>query len=143
MTPATFDPGQMPDVVEQLYKAWNRHDIFRLGRYLHPHYLSINPLHPERNFNGRERALLGWDAVFDGVPDFQADLLDCAVTGDCIWTEWRWHGHTRDGIPYEAGGVMIFRLIDGLITSARLYTETRVCTGPDVDRVLDDRLRPS
>jgi ketosteroid isomerase-like protein len=136
-----FDRDQMPAIVEQLYLAWNSHDIFHLGQYLHPHYVSVCPLHPDRNFHGREHALLGWEAVFSGIPDFQAELLDCAVAGGCIWTEWRWHGHTRDGISYEAGGVMIFRLIDGLITSARLYTETLACAGPGFDPSLDGLLR--
>ena len=38
-------------------------------------YESEQPAHPDRAFRGREQVRRNWSAVFDGVPDFRAELL--------------------------------------------------------------------
>jgi hypothetical protein len=43
-------------------------------------------------------------SVFDGVPDFTAELADSSVNGDVEWGEWNWHGHHVDGSPFAMQG---------------------------------------
>ena len=42
-----------------------------------------------------------WEAIFTGVPNFQAELLRSVATDDMMWTEWRWHGTRTDGSAFE------------------------------------------
>jgi hypothetical protein len=57
-------------------------------------YLSDQPAHPGRAFTGNEQVLTNWTEVFDGVPDFSAELLASSVAGD---TEWTRTGRHPDG----------------------------------------------
>jgi hypothetical protein len=45
-----------------------------------------------------------WAAVFDGVPDFRADLVRSAQGEDATWQEWYWHGTRLDGTQLEMRG---------------------------------------
>lgn len=133
---------QLPEAVERVQRAWNTHDIAALTASLHPEYESLHPLHPERNVRGREKAIASWAALFEALPDFQAELLHHAVGQDAVWTEWRWSGTHMQGAPFNAGGVIVFGLTPegDRIAWARLYTETLQIVGPDWEAVLDDIL---
>jgi len=131
-------------VIEALQRAWNAHDLDALAACLHADYESIHPLHPERNFWGREAAVRSWAAVFEAVPDLRAELLRWSVCGDEIWTEWRWSGAHISGPTFRAGGVMVFGLDGDRIAWARVYTDIMASDGPDWDAVLAEVLnRPS
>lgn len=131
-----LSPAPIPIVLSRLAEAWNTHDLEALAACLHPDYESIHPLHPERNFWGREAALRSWGAVFDAIPDLHAELLRWAMNGETVWTEWNWHGRHVAGPGFSAGGVMVFGLVAGQLAWARVYTETAQVTGPDWDGVL-------
>ena len=47
-------------------------------------YDSQQPLHPARQFQGREQVRKNWSAMFREIPDFRADVLAVAVAGDVI-----------------------------------------------------------
>jgi ketosteroid isomerase-like protein len=130
----------LPAPLARLHAAWNTRDLDALAACLHPDYESIHPLHPERNFWGREAATLSWAAVFGAVPDLKAELLRWSVCGDEVWTEWRWSGVHSAGPTFNAGGVMVFGLDGERIAWARVYTEIVPCTCPDWDAVLADIL---
>ncbi|MGQ0604724.1 MAG: nuclear transport factor 2 family protein [Anaerolineales bacterium] len=130
-------------VTERLAKAWNDHDIETLAELLHADYESINPLHPERNFWGREDALRSWRAIFEAVPDFHAKLIRCAVDSDGIWTEWQWRGAHVLGQAFNAGGVIVFGLDCDQLRWARVYTEIVQTAGLDWDLVLENVLNKS
>jgi hypothetical protein len=127
-------------VIERLRSAWNTHDLEALVDCLHADYESINPLHPERNFWGREAARCSWRAVFDAVPDLRAELLRSTTNGDSVWTEWRWSGEHVAGHAFSAGGVMVFGLDGDHLRWARVYTEIMSIACPDWDAVLADVL---
>lgn len=128
-------------VIQRLWQAWNAHDGEAVAACLQPDYQSQQPLHPERNFSGRDMARQSWNAIFSAIPNFHAELLRYAIHDTQVWTEWRWHGDHTDGPVFRAGGVMIFELSADSIASVRAYTETQTLACPDFDQILDDILR--
>ena len=60
--------------------------------------------------------------IFDGVPDVHAQVLQTAVDGDTVWTEWETSG-TRDRGALLLRGVIIFRITQERIRSARFFLE--------------------
>src|SRR6266850_1330898 len=77
-------------LVEHLQQALNGHDIEAYLACFHETYASDQPAHPARSFRGREQVRKNWTAIFDGVPDFQAEVLRWAAAVDMVWIEWRW-----------------------------------------------------
>jgi ketosteroid isomerase-like protein len=130
----------LPPVLHRLWQAWNAHDGEAVAACLQADYQSQQPLHPERNFAGREVARQSWDAIFNAIPNFRAELQQYAVNGSQVWTEWRWRGDHTDGPAFSAGGVMIFEIADDHIAAVRAYTETQTLACPDFDQILDDIL---
>jgi len=86
-------------------------------------YRSSQPLHPGRTFRGRDQVLANWTSVFEGVPDFTADLVAASSTAETEWGEWDWRGRHTDGTPFAMRGVTIVVVRHGLIAEARLYME--------------------
>ena len=58
-------------------------------------YRSEQPAHPSRGFGGREQVEKNWSALFEGIPDFHAELLSTATEGDTVWSEWHSTGTRR------------------------------------------------
>ena len=78
----------MATMAERLIQAWHSHDARRVAALFAEDYLSDQPAHPGRAFTGKEQVLTNWTEVFDGVPDFSAELLASSVAGDTEWAEW-------------------------------------------------------
>ena len=114
----------------------NAHDLEAFLACIHPEYRSEQPVHPERGFGGRDQVERNWAAMFSGIPDFRAEVLDSAVDGDTAWTEWRWTGTRADGSSVEMRGVTLFRVEDGLVVSGRLYMEEVEQAGADIDQAV-------
>lgn len=113
-------------VIERLVRAWNAHDLDAFVACFAESYDSRWPIHPDRDFVGREHVRERWSHNFARMADFRADLLAISVTaeGDA-WTEWRWHGTRDDGSRFDTQGVVIYSVSNGLIAAARLYLEER------------------
>ena len=111
------------EVATALADAMNAHDIEAFVSLFAPDYDSEQPVHPDRAFVGRDQVRSNWSEMFDGVPDFRAELVACAVEDDTAWTEWRWHGTQADGGRLEIAGVIVLRVRDSRIAAARLYVE--------------------
>ena len=105
-------------VASALADAMNAHDIDAFVALFAPDYESEQPAHPDRAFRGRDQVRANWSSVFEGVPDFSAELVSCAEDDDVAWTEWRWHG-----TGLEMAGVIVMRVRDGQIAQASLYVE--------------------
>lgn len=101
----------------------NRHDAGAMAALFDPGYRSEQPVHPGRAFGGSAQVLANWTSVFEGVPDFTADLVRSADGGGWTWTEWRWSGTHTDGAPFAMAGVILLQVVEGAITAARLYME--------------------
>jgi len=84
--PAAYLPDAL-NVIDRLHRAWNKHDLDGLAACFHPNYASLQPLHPDHNYQGSTLVRLSWDHVFRAVPDLRAELVRCAIDGDMAWTE--------------------------------------------------------
>jgi ketosteroid isomerase-like protein len=113
----------MHAVIERLLNATNAHDVDAMVALFHPDYDSRQPAHPGRAFSGREQVRANWGAMFSGIPDFRSRLLRSAQDGDVAWCEWAWQGTRSDGQPFDARGVTLFEVVDGLIAAGTLYVE--------------------
>ena len=120
-------------VVERLNAAMNAHDIEAFVACFHEDYESEQPAHPDRAFRGREQVRRNWSAIFEGVPDFRAELVATAVVGDTEWSEWRWRGTQFDGTALDMAGVIVCGVRDGRLARARLYVESVEQGGAGID----------
>ena len=87
----------MSTLTERLLEAMNSHDAAQMAALFADDYQSSQPAHPGRVFTGNAQVLANWTAVFEGVPDFVADLVSSTVTGNTEWAEWHWRGRHVDG----------------------------------------------
>ena len=129
-------------MLERLWEATNSHDAARLASLFAEDYRSVQPLHPGRAFGGRAQVLANWSSVFEGVPDFTAELVAFSVDGETEWGEWDWRGRHRDGSPFAMCGVTILVLRDGLIVEGRLYMEPVELGGGDIDAAVQQLYKP-
>jgi ketosteroid isomerase-like protein len=132
----------MATLSERLRDAVNRHDADLLSSLFAGDYQSTQPLHPGRGFGGSAQVLENWASVFEGVPDFSAELLACSVDGDTEWGEWHWHGHHLDGSTFAMRGVTIFVVRDGLVAGGRLYMEPVAGDGQDIQSAVEELYKP-
>jgi hypothetical protein len=123
----------MAMVVERLNAAMNAHDIEAFVACFDEAYESEQPAHPDRAFTGRDHVRRNWAAIFDGVPDFKAELLEAAATGEIEWSEWRWRGTQLDGARLDMAGVMVCGVGEGRLRWARLYVEPIEQGGAGID----------
>ena len=113
----------MSAMTERLVAAMNAHDLDRAASLFHPDYRSEQPAHPARAFIGRAQMRANWEAMFTGVPDFQAEICRSVDDADSTWSEWRWSGTRTDGQPFAMTGVTIFRTDGDQIVAGQLYME--------------------
>ena len=117
-------------VLHRLRDATNRHDLDGLVACFADDYVSELPVHPSRDFRGREQVRRNWAQILGGVPDLHSTLVRHAVDHDVIWAEWEWSGTRRDGMPHLMRGTTILGLAGDEIQWARFYMEV-----VDVDQV--------
>ena len=132
----------MASMLERLRDATNAHDAHQLASLFATDYRSTQPIHPARGFGGSAQVLDNWSSVFEGVPDFRAELIASTVDGETEWGEWSWHGHHVDGSPFAMRGVTIFVTHDGLVAEGRLYMEPVEADGGDIESAVQELYRP-
>jgi ketosteroid isomerase-like protein len=132
----------MRSILERLTEAQNAHDAERMASFFAESYVSAQPTHPGRAFNGRAQVLTNWSSVFDGVPDFRGEVVATAVDGEVEWAELDWRGRHTDGSPFAMRGVIIATVRDGLIAEARLYMEPVDEGGEDIEAAVEQLYRP-
>lgn len=113
--------------------AQNAHDVEALVECFDPEYSSEQPIHPDRAFKGNAQVRKNWTAIFAGVPDFHATMLDLAVSGETAWGEFEWHGTRRDGSALHSRGVIIGTVRSGKLAAARLYMSDVEEAGRGID----------
>jgi uncharacterized protein (TIGR02246 family) len=132
----------MTRIFERLTAAQNAHDAAAMAACFAPDYDSVQPAHPGREFTGRAQVEGNWTAVFAGVPDFQAELVDEAVVGDKHWGEFDWRGTHADGSPFAMRGIIVATVRDDLLAAARLYMEPVDRSEADIDAAVQELYRP-
>jgi ketosteroid isomerase-like protein len=125
-------------VAERLRDAMNARDIEAFVECFEEEYESEQPVHPDRAFRGRDQVRSNWSAIFDGVPDFTAELIATSTDGDTEWSEWRWRGTQSDGTPLDMAGVIVGGVRDGRLSWARLYVEPVEQGGAGIDAAVRD-----
>jgi ketosteroid isomerase-like protein len=125
-------------VAERLSAAMNAHDIEAFVACFDEEYESEQPVHPDRAFRGRDQVRSNWSAIFEGVPDFTAELISASVEGDTEWSEWRWRGTQSDGTPLDMAGVIVGGVRNGRLGWARLYVEPVERGGAGIDAAVRD-----
>jgi ketosteroid isomerase-like protein len=124
-------------VAERLSQAMNARDIEAFVACFADDYDSEQPVHPDRAFRGRDQVRANWSQIFEGVPDFHAELRATAVAGDTEWSEWRWQGTQSDGAALDMAGVIVAGVRDGVLAWARLYVEPVEHGGAGIDAAVE------
>lgn len=109
--------------LSRLLEATNAHDLEALVDCFVPDYVNEAPLHPSRGFSGREQVRSNWEQIFTFVPDVTAMVLDQAVDGQRVWSEWEMRGTRLDGSLHLLRGVIVFEMDGPRASSARFYLE--------------------
>jgi len=131
------------EIMNRLLSAMNAHDLDAFVACFAPDYESQQPAHPGRAFRGSDQVRKNWAGVFDGVPDFAAELLLSTVTAEGVEVgEWHWHGRHNDGAPFGMQGVIVLGVQSGLIECGRLYMEPIELGGANIDQMVQDTYRP-
>jgi len=134
----------MGEIMNQLLTAMNSHDLDAFVACFAADYESEQPAHPSRAFRGSDQVRKNWEGVFDGVPDFRAELVLSAVTNDGVEIgEWRWRGTHTDGSPFAMEGVIVTGVQGNQIAWGRLYMETIEQGGVDIDEMVKETYRPT
>jgi hypothetical protein len=126
-------PASPMSVVQRFHRAVNQHDLEAFVACFASDYDSKQPAHPDRAFIGNEQVRKNWSALFQNIPNLQANLLDSALSGNRIWTEWDWQGTRVDGSAFHMAGVVIMNIRDDRIASAQLYMEPVDAQGGAID----------
>jgi hypothetical protein len=130
-------------VTDRLLAALNAHDLDAFVDCFAADYHSEQPAHPARTFVGSDKVRENWTSVFAGIPDFRAELLASAITGDGVEIgEWRWHGTYTDGSPFAMVGVTVMGVDGDQVAWGRLYMETIERDGGDIDTMVRETYRP-
>ena len=132
-------PGPLA-VVGRLLKAINNHDLEAMVACFDEGYVNETPIHPKRGFRGQDQVRKNWTQILAVVPNLRAQVLRTAVDRDMVWTEWHMSGPPHDGSPFEMAGVVIFRVPDATIASARFYLEPVEQTSGDVNAAVKQLL---
>ena len=132
----------MAGLLERTKDAMNSHNAENVAAMFADDYQSFQPVHPSRGFGGSQQVAANWSAVFDGVPDFHAELVAASVDGPVQWSEWEWRGTHTDGTPFMMRGVIILVEKNGLIAQARLYMEPVELVGGDIDAAVQELYKP-
>lgn len=117
--------------MERLQRAINHHDLEAMLECMDGGYRSEQPAHPNRGFGGKEQVRKNWSALFEGFPDFEAELLGYASIEGTVWSEWRWRA-----TGLNIAGVTIFGVRGDRIVWGRLYMEPVEEDGENIDEAM-------
>jgi ketosteroid isomerase-like protein len=130
-------------MMERITQAQNAHDALGMAALFDEDYVSAQPVHPGRAFTGRTQVYSNWSALFQGVPDFRAELVGFSSSGETEWGELDWRGRFRDGSPFAMRGVVILTIRDHLIAEGRLYMEPVDQGDEDIDAAVEELSKPT
>ena len=127
------DPTSPREVMDQMHRALNGHDLAAFLDCFDPDYVSEQPAHPDRAFGGVEQVRKNWGRMFETLPDFKAELRAVSEDGGTVWSEWQWTATQADGSRFDMRGVTVMGVRDGRVIWARLYMEPTEFGGAGID----------
>lgn len=128
------DPS--PPVVLRLRDGIADHDLDVVVGCFREDYRNETPLHPSRDFRGRDQVRRNWTQILSAVPDLLPVLVRSCTDADATWVEWEWTGTKADGSPLLLRGVTVLGVVDGLIAWSRFYLEPVEVGGHGVDEAV-------
>jgi ketosteroid isomerase-like protein len=126
----------LPDFLTRLRDATNAHDVDAIVDCFNDDYVNVTPCHPSRGFDGREQVRRNWTTILSAVPDHVAEVVDWAVDGPRVWSEWEMRGTRRDGAPHLMRGVLVFTLRDDRAERLRFFLEPVDESATDADHAV-------
>jgi len=121
-------------VIHDLHRAINDHDIDRFVALFDDDYDSYQPLRPSEAFQGSAQVRKNWSTIFKSMPDFHGELLREAVEDGTAWTEWEMTTTKTDGSRLVLRGVIIMGISSDKIKWGRLYLEPIFDYEGDIDQ---------
>ena len=144
MTPTS---EQYATFAHRVSAAANTHDVERVVECFTEDYRNEAPVHPSRNFQGRDQVRRNWTAIFASVPDIETRVIRADQVGDQVWSEWEMSGTRVDGEEHLMRGVMRFTVQGEHASAVRFYLEpvdgrdlstdqalTQILTSPGAER---------
>ena len=107
-----------------------------------PDYRNETPVHPARGFVGRQQVRRNWTQILAAVPDVSTNIVACVADGDTVWSEWEHRGTRADGSAHLMRGVIVFRIRDAVIATARFFLEPVDDADGGVDAAVRRQVRP-
>lgn len=120
------------DLIDRIQRATNAHDLDALTDCFDTAYVNETPVHPARDFKGREQVRQNWSEILAAIPDLQSRLIRSVDAGDVAWAEWEWAGTRRDGAAHLMRGVTILGIRHGRAAWVRFYMEPVEAGGPAI-----------
>jgi steroid delta-isomerase-like uncharacterized protein len=103
------------DVLEQVFDAFNRHDLDAILSFFADDCVFESPRGPDawgRRFAGKDEVRRGLAARFEGMPDVRYDDGDHFACGRRGVSEWTIRGTTADGEKVEVRGCDVWTFDD-------------------------------
>lgn len=130
----------MGDLTNRLLSAMNAHDLDAFVGCFAENYHSEQPASEPELQRARQGARKLGGCLL-GVPDFEAELVSSAVSGDGVeMGEWRWSGKHVDGSPFAMRGVTVLGLANDRIAWGRLYMEVVEESGASIDEMVRENV---
>ena len=83
-----FGTTTADEVVRRIERATNSHDLEALVDCFDEAFVSESPVHPARDFQGRDQVRRNWAQIFEAVPDLSSRLVRSIGREDVAWAEW-------------------------------------------------------
>ena len=119
----TRAPESYATFAHRVSAAANSHDIERVVECFTEDYFNETPVHPSRNFRGRDQVRRNWTAIFAAVPDIETRVVRADQVGDQVWSEWEMSGTRVDGERHLMRGIMLFTVRGEQASGVRFYLE--------------------
>lgn len=131
-----WSPGDPRHVARRWVDALSAHDLSAAAACFAEDYHDTAPARPGEEVHGRDRVRQNFAALFDGVPNLQAEILQSVADGNIVWMEWRMWGTRADGTTLNFVGVNLFCVEGDRFTWGRIYTDL---VGPrgDIDTQIE------
>jgi len=111
----------MKDPVQHQLKAFNNRDIDAFMEAFATDTLVENG-DGEKMMGGHDEIRAFYREVFENSPDLHCHLVNRTSVGDWVLDEEKIKGLRADGFPEKAHAMVAYKVSDGKITFARMYS---------------------
>ncbi len=120
-------------VLRRYLQAQQDKDIDALVSCWHPDIEAVHPLRPDRSWHGVDTYRRAWSRIWEQNPRSRFEVVSSAVVGDRIYLE----ALVEHGDGTMVPSMNILEVEGGQIRRARVYTDTPMRDGMDMDRFVE------